>query len=57
MAKALKKAKVIKAHVALKRVAGRKQDLETCAECVNMFQETVDEWAVLRGGSMREHSY
>lgn len=47
MAKALKKAKVSKAYVALKQVARRKQDLETRAECVNMFQETVDERAVL----------
>lgn len=30
MAKALKKAKVSKAHVALKQVPRRKQDLETC---------------------------
>lgn len=42
-----KKAKVSKAYVALKQVARRKQDLETRAECVNMFQETVDERAVL----------
>ena len=46
MSKALKKAKVNNAHVALKQVGGRKQDLESYAECVNMFLETVDERAL-----------
>lgn len=56
MAKALKKAKVNNAHIALNQVAGRKRALESYAECVNMFLETVDEGALQRDGSIREHS-